>query len=96
MYVYNDAVFEEKDFASLASLANSKKLGDVASTGRFGCGWNSVYHFTDLPSIVSGDHVVFLDPHRAFLPGAACSSRPGIKMRFSGYIALPSLAAKSL
>lgn len=83
VYVYNDAVFREKDFASLASLANSNKLGDVASTGRFGCGWNSVYHFTDLPSIVSGDHVVFLDPHRAFLPGAACSSRPGIKMRFS-------------
>ena len=80
--VYNDATFKQKDFASLASLANSSKFGDVGSTGRFGCGWNSVYHFTDVPSIVSGDHVVFLDPHRKYLPGTAGFSRPGMKIRF--------------
>ena len=82
--VYNDATFKQKDFASLASLANSSKFGDVGSTGRFGCGWNSVYHFTDVPSIVSGEHVVFLDPHRKYLPGTAGFSRPGMKIRFVG------------
>lgn len=31
--------------------------------GRFGLGFNSVYNFTDLPSILSDDVVLFLDPH---------------------------------
>ena len=30
---------------------------------RFGLGFNSVYHFTDLPSFVSGDHLIVFDPH---------------------------------
>jgi len=31
-----------------------------------------VYHFTDVPSVVSGDHIVFFDPQRKYLP-----KRPG-------------------
>lgn len=37
--------------------------------GRFGLGFNAVYHFTDVPSFVSGDHVVMFDPHARYLPG---------------------------
>ncbi len=50
-------------------------------TGRFGLGFNSVYHFTDLPSFVTGDHFVMFDPHTRFLPGATVN-QPGIKLKF--------------
>ena len=52
-------------------------------TGRFGVGFNSVYHLTDVPSFVSGRHVVYFDPHAHFLPGATASN-PGLKIRFAG------------
>ena len=39
-------------------------------TGKFGLGFNAVYHFTDLPSFVSGEYLVCFDPHAKFLPGA--------------------------
>jgi sacsin len=84
LYVYNNGVFKDSDFASLASLAQSGKMDDVSSTGRFGVGFNSVYHFTDLPSIMSGDYIVFLDPHRRFLPASASLSRPGMRFKFVG------------
>ena len=42
-----------------------------------------MYHFTDLPSIVSAEHIVFLDPHCRYLPKAS-ASRPGLKMKFAG------------
>lgn len=31
-------------------------------------GFNSVYHLTDLPSFVSGKHVVLFDPQGVYLP----------------------------
>ena len=51
--------------------------------GRFGLGFNSVYHFTDVPSFVSGEHVVFFDPHAEWLPGATPQNH-GLKIRFPG------------
>jgi len=45
------------------------RLGeDSSKIGRHGLGFNSVYHFTDVPSVVSGDHIVFFDPRREYLP----------------------------
>ncbi|CAN0007015.1 unnamed protein product, partial [Phaeothamnion confervicola] len=83
LYVYNDSVFTDKDFQNLARIGQASKLDKLATTGRFGLGFNSVYHFTDVPSFVTGDHIVFFDPHLKFLPGAT-SQQPGIKVRFSG------------
>jgi len=45
-----------------------------SSQGRFGLGFNSVYHLTDLPSIVSGPYYVILDPHDWYL-SPACGGR---------------------
>lgn len=42
LLAYNNAVFSEKDFASLTSLGDSKKLEDKAATGKFGLGFSSV------------------------------------------------------
>lgn len=43
----------------------------MLSTGRFGLGVNSMYHFTDLPSFISGDYLVLFDPHVQYLPYAS-------------------------
>lgn len=83
LYIYNDSTFSAGDFDNLTSLANSSKLNDPASTGRFGVGFNSVYHFTDVPMIMSGNYFVILDPHRTHLPAAATSSRPGLRVKFT-------------
>jgi hypothetical protein len=40
-----------------------------------------VYHFTDLPSFVSGEHLVSFDPHARFLPGIT-PANPGLKIAF--------------
>ncbi|CAM9839484.1 unnamed protein product, partial [Choristocarpus tenellus] len=82
LYVYNDATFTERDFQNLAKVGQGSKLDKLAATGRFGLGFNAVYHFTDLPSFVTGDHLVVFDPHTKYLPGAT-SSQPGIKVRFA-------------
>lgn len=41
---------------------------DTSKIGRHGLGFNSAYHFTDVPSIVSGNSLVIFDPHMANLP----------------------------
>lgn len=47
-----------------------------------GLGFNAVYHFTDCPSFVSGDHLVLFDPHTAYLPGAT-PQQPGLRIQFT-------------
>jgi sacsin len=81
LYVYNDAVFSEEDFLNLSQIGQGSKLDKMAATGRFGLGFNAVYHFTDLPSLVSGEHIVIFDPHAKFLPGIS-SQQPGLKIAF--------------
>lgn len=41
-----------------------------------------VFHWTDVPSLVSGDYLVMFDPHSKYVPGATDVAR-GIKIRFS-------------
>ena len=65
----NDACFRAQDWEGLIHLGvGSKKEG--GTIGRFGLGFNAVYHVTDLPSFVSGRHAVFFDPHGTPLPNA--------------------------
>eukprot|EP00045_Choanoeca_perplexa_P018430 m.291475 g.291475 ORF g.291475 m.291475 type:complete len:4534 (-) comp17817_c0_seq1:55-13656(-) len=88
IYVYNDSQFRDKDFSNLSKLAQSNKLDDPSSTGRFGLGFNSCYHWTDLPQIMSGEFLAFLDPHISNIPAGASRSKPGLRVR------LGDLAAK--
>ncbi|ETL96493.1 hypothetical protein, variant 1 [Phytophthora nicotianae] len=82
LYCYNDAEFSDGDFINLARIGQASKLQRAATTGRFGLGFNSVYHFTDLPSIVSAKSIVMFDPHATHLPGISAVN-PGIKIRFA-------------
>lgn len=41
---YNDARFSEADFVSISRIGDSGKRDLAGKTGRFGIGFNSVYH----------------------------------------------------
>ena len=78
LLAHNNAVFTETDLKSIQRIGDSlkKDKSKGTKTGRFGVGFNSVYHLTDLPSFISGSKVVFFDPHAAYLPNVN-PSNPG-------------------
>jgi hypothetical protein len=78
LLAYNDSTFTANDFGNICRLGAETKLKEVSKIGRYGVGFNCVYHLTDLPSIVTGEHVAFLDPHQLFLP----QQSKGSKMKF--------------
>ena len=49
---FDDAIFREEDFAGLFQFGVGSKRGDPTKTGRFGLGFNSVYHITEAPLLV--------------------------------------------
>ncbi|XP_027359772.1 sacsin [Abrus precatorius] len=87
LLAYNDAVFTEDDFVSISKIGGSSKHGQAGKTGRFGVGFNSVYHLTDLPSFVSGKYVVLFDPQGFYLPRVSAAN-PGKRIDYTGSSAL--------
>ena len=69
---------------NISKLAGATKKEDLEKIGRFGLGFSSVYHFTDVPSFISRNYAVFFDPHRTHL-GAHIPdvSKPGIKINLA-------------
>lgn len=61
-------VFSDKDFAGFKDIGLGSKSDDATSTGMFGRGALSMYHFTDVPMIISGSSIVILDPQQNLLP----------------------------
>ena len=68
LMVYNDEIFSEKDFAGFKEIGQGGKLDDATTTGMFGRGVMSMYHFTDVPMIISGGFYVVIDPQQESLP----------------------------
>ncbi|CAI2192587.1 9598_t:CDS:2, partial [Funneliformis geosporum] len=66
--IFNNAMFKTTDFDSLMQIRVGGKQGDDTKIGKHGLGFNSCYHFTDVPSFISGDSIAFLDPQEKFLP----------------------------
>jgi sacsin len=64
LYTQNNAVFREEDWSSIQTPYDSMKKEDPMKVGKFGIGFNSIYHLTDFPSVVSGDKIGFFDPHQ--------------------------------
>ncbi|PFX28348.1 sacsin-like [Stylophora pistillata] len=63
LYAYNNAKFTKDDWRGIRMLSDSVKVKDPMKVGRFGLGFKSVFHLTDLPSILSGTKIGFIDPH---------------------------------
>ncbi|XP_070206314.1 sacsin-like [Littorina saxatilis] len=78
--VYNDALFTEEDWQGIRKIHASVKVKDPLKVGKFGLGFKSVFHLTayariaclchfcciptDHPIIISGPHLLFMDPFR--------------------------------
>uniref|UniRef100_A0A3B1K9U9 HEPN domain-containing protein n=1 Tax=Astyanax mexicanus TaxID=7994 RepID=A0A3B1K9U9_ASTMX len=64
LYAYNDAVFTEEDWKGIQQVGRSIKQEDPTKVGRFGIGFNSIYHVTDLPCVFSSKHLAVFDPQK--------------------------------
>ena len=62
LLVFNDSVFNDRDFDAIQKIGQGSKTADLTKAGRFGLGFNSVYHVTDYPSIASRDRLFIFDP----------------------------------
>ncbi|KAK1156040.1 sacsin-like [Acipenser oxyrinchus oxyrinchus] len=66
LLAYNNSVFTEEDWKGIQATGRSVKSKDPNRIGRFGIGFNSIYHITDLPCIFSGKNVGFMDPQEKY------------------------------
>ncbi|RUS22084.1 hypothetical protein BC937DRAFT_90449 [Endogone sp. FLAS-F59071] len=85
LWIYNDSKFTDKDFKGLSQLGTGGKADVDGSIGKFGYGFLVAYHYTDLPSMVSGNDIIFFDPHRKYLPklqGPNAQRVAGIRRNF--------------
>ncbi len=62
------AVFSKQDFGGFKDIGQGGKHGDKKSTGMFGRGSQSMYHFTDVPMLVSARFFLVIDPQQNVLP----------------------------
>ena len=84
LLLYNNAVFSDDDLINISRLAGATKKEDLEKIGRFGLGFSSVYHFTDVPSFITRNYAVFFDPHTTYLQHQIKDpSKPGIKLDFA-------------
>jgi sacsin len=84
LLVHNDSVFSNDDFDNLTKLGSGAKKNILETVGNFGLGFNSVYNLTDVPSIISRNSIVFLDPNVKFLKNRIKNnSKPGIRLDLS-------------
>ena len=82
LLVYNNAVFSDEDFTNICEIAGASKKIDPTKIGRFGIGFCSVYHITDVPSFVSGNFYTVFDPNLLYLQERITSTNPGIQIDF--------------
>ncbi|XP_013411141.1 sacsin [Lingula anatina] len=72
LFAYNDAVFTKEDWKGICMIDDSIKEEDALKVGRFGLGFKSVFHITDLPCVLSKQYIAMIDPYREyFQPKAA-------------------------
>ncbi|XP_071785165.1 sacsin-like [Asterias amurensis] len=80
IWAYNDARFSSEDIKNICSIASQSKKHRLDKVGRFGLGFTSVYHLTDVPSVVSGPYVLICDPRTTHLGSRIQPGQPGIKL----------------
>ncbi|XP_078314702.1 sacsin-like [Crassostrea virginica] len=83
IWVYNDAKFSKDDFENIIKLGAGTKESDLTKIGKFGLGFCSVYNITDMPSILSGESLVILDPRMIHLGKALKNNNPGLRFKIS-------------
>jgi sacsin len=76
---WNNAVFSEAELTAIKSLGKGNKSLDTSKIGRFGVGFNAVYHLTDAPQFLSDfENYAIFDP--------MCAHFPDLDMSDPGYL----------
>ena len=75
LLVLNDKCFSKEDLEGIQNLGEGGKGNDSLKTGRYGVGFNCVYHLSDCPSLLTstpstGPVLCIFDPHSKFIPSA--------------------------
>ena len=84
LVVNNNAMFTEEDFVNITKLAGGTKENKSLKIGKFGIGFCSVYHITDVPSFVSSELLYIFDPTLKYLKNEIKNpARPGKKLCFT-------------
>lgn len=69
LWVGNDAKFSSPDWRNYTlHVGKSAKANDSDTIGKFGKGGLTAHSLTDVIQVVSGDHMLVLDPHGTHLP----------------------------
>ncbi|KAL0985696.1 hypothetical protein UPYG_G00160640 [Umbra pygmaea] len=84
LWAFNNEVFTEDDWKNIVKLGSASKENQIEKIGKFGLGFNAVYHITDIPSILSGNGLLILDPNVTHLQKHIQNkANPGIKLNLS-------------
>ena len=84
LIVHNNATFTDDDFKNIQKLAGATKQDKSLKIGKFGVGFCSVYHITDVPSFVSRDYLYIFDPTLKYIKqDVKDSTRTGKKVTFT-------------
>ncbi|XP_076358830.1 sacsin-like [Tachypleus tridentatus] len=100
--VYSDAGFSSRDLEGIQNLGVGSKSSNFLNTGKFGVGFNAVYHITDIPSFLTvspevEETLCLFDPHCKYfsmplkhLPGVRLKKLSSLREKycdlFSGYL----------
>ncbi|XP_051998790.1 sacsin-like [Xyrauchen texanus] len=81
LWIFNNELFSEEDWKNIVKVGSASKANKVEKIGKFGLGFNAVYHVSDIPSILSGKSLLILDPNVTHLEKHILSKgNPGIKL----------------
>ena len=83
LVIQNNTTFSDEDFVNIQKLAGAAKQNKHLKIGKFGVGFCSVYHITDVPSFVSRERLYIFDPTLRHLRKAVKNpSQPGKKVDY--------------
>ena len=91
LVVHNNAMFTQEDFRNITKLAGASKECQTLKIGKFGVGFCSVYHMTDIPSFISNQYLYIFDPTLTYLKEEVTNpAQPGKKVVFTTNIFMNS------
>ena len=80
LIVYNNASFSDEDFNNICKIAGGTKKEDPLKIGRFGLGFYTTYHLTDVPSFISRKCFTMFDSHTIYLGNRVTTEAPVMRV----------------
>ncbi|CAM4607985.1 unnamed protein product [Leuciscus chuanchicus] len=81
LWIFNNELFSQEDWRNILKVGSASKEKKVEMIGKFGLGFNAVYHVSDIPLILSGKTLLILDPNVTHLEKHILSKgNPGIRL----------------